>query len=277
MDIVISSMIYVVLKPYEVISRLERFNVNAIELSYDNIVYLVRKGFNEDEILKEFADAIKSSGIRVLAGHLPYGEVLNRAVNLDEQETVVRYLEKWIKFYSSIGSKVVAIHIPFNNPSIYENSIDYLLRIKSSALNFFRALEKLLSEYGVRLAIENRLERGVYGYLPQDILAIIREINSENIGMCMDIGHAFINGLNLSDFYKVYKDYIYLIHAHDNDGIRDLHLPPFTGRIDWRRLLEELRASYRGVIVFEVACHRNTADECDNTLELLLAIMNKFL
>ncbi len=42
-------------------------------------------------------------------------------------------------------------------------------------------------------------------------------------------------------------------------------------------MLEDLRTGYRGVTVLEVACHRSSADECDNTLELLLAVMKKFL
>jgi len=45
-----------------------------------------------------------------------------------------------------------------------------------------------------------------------------------------------------------------MMHATDNHGQRDDHLPPGDGRIDWQRLLRQMtRIGFSGAIILEVA------------------------
>lgn len=37
-------------------------------------------------------------------------------------------------------------------------------------------------------------------------------------------------------------DRIECFHVHDNDGEVDLHMPPYTGKLDWNRFVEGLKA-----------------------------------
>ena len=42
-------------------------------------------------------------------------------------------------------------------------------------------------------------------------------------------------------------------HLHDNHGLRDEHLLPFEGNIDWMRVLEALQGNgYAGVYLLEL-------------------------
>jgi sugar phosphate isomerase/epimerase len=47
-----------------------------------------------------------------------------------------------------------------------------------------------------------------------------------------------------------------MMHATDNHGQRDDHLPPGEGQIDWTRLLRQMAGvGFSGAIILEVAGH----------------------
>ncbi|MEM1826897.1 MAG: TIM barrel protein, partial [Desulfurococcaceae archaeon] len=56
--------------------------------------------------------------------------------------------------------------------------------------------------------------------------------------ICFDVGHAHVNGYNLLEFYKYIRNYLGVVHLHDNDGTKDQHLPPYSGSVDWASLLK---------------------------------------
>ena len=37
-------------------------------------------------------------------------------------------------------------------------------------------------------------------------------------------------------------DRIECFHVHDNNGVEDQHMPPYTGKLDWDRFVEGLKA-----------------------------------
>jgi sugar phosphate isomerase/epimerase len=51
-----------------------------------------------------------------------------------------------------------------------------------------------------------------------------------------------------------------MIHAHDNQGADDNHLPPGDGKIDWKKFLCDLvEVRFRGTFILEVAGHDDPA------------------
>jgi hypothetical protein len=51
-----------------------------------------------------------------------------------------------------------------------------------------------------------------------------------------------------------------MIHAHDNGGADDNHLPPGDGKIDWEQFLRDLiKVRFRGAFVLEMAGHTDPA------------------
>jgi len=51
----------------------------------------------------------------------------------------------------------------------------------------------------------------------------------------LDLGHAHING-NLEESLQALSRHMAAMHVHDNDGVKDLHKPPYTGTIRWSLL-----------------------------------------
>ncbi|MDE5830687.1 MAG: sugar phosphate isomerase/epimerase, partial [Clostridia bacterium] len=72
-----------------------------------------------------------------------------------------------------------------------------------------------------------------------------------NAGVCFDAGHwhAFFD--DKLDF-MAFEDRIFAVHFHDNDKSDDLHLLPFDGTIDWKKVVTNLkRANYKGAVTLE--------------------------
>jgi sugar phosphate isomerase/epimerase len=78
--------------------------------------------------------------------------------------------------------------------------------------------------------------------------------------ICLDLGHAQLAG-DLADAIETVSEHIALVHAHDNRGRSDDHLPPFDGAIDWPQAMTALqKVGYDGSIVFEVGPQGSTRE-----------------
>jgi len=275
--VAVSTMVYTSLRPSKALARLSEQGVEEVEVSYNNFEFFGRLGVGVDELFKEVLNVVPSLNVKLVALHLPYGDPLNRAANVSEAPKVIKMLSKWLKFSSDLGVGVAAIHTPFNRAGLLESSSTYVNRIREVNHRFFRELVKVVSDYGIVLAVENRFERGVYGYLPNDLLDLINSISDDHLKICLDTGHANINNLQPHEFYEALHPNIALIHAHDNDGTKDQHLPPYLGTINWDELLNTLKKhSFTKPIVLEVLCSNNIR-RCDNIAKLLKIIARNLL
>jgi sugar phosphate isomerase/epimerase len=113
---------------------------------------------------------------------------------------------------------------------------------------------------GIRILLENMLPHLVFGNVP-DMLWIMGAIVSLNVGTCLDTGHALLSGNIGHVIYKL-SGHLKLIHASDNRGSFDDHLPPGQGSIDWGQLLLAVSQSqFRGGIIMELAGNKDESFE----------------
>lgn len=100
----------------------------------------------------------------------------------------------------------------------------------------------------IKVAFENTKFKGYIDY-------VIENIKNDNVGICFDAGHYHVHFDDDLDFAK-FKDRIFAVHLHDNDKSDDLHLIPFDGTIDWKKIIKELkRCNYDGPVTMEI-CYR---------------------
>ena len=79
------------------------------------------------------------------------------------------------------------------------------------------------------------------------------QLEGLDVGLCLDYGHANLMG-DLGEAIETVAGHLWTTHVHDNDGTRDDHRVPFTGRIDWdAAIVETQKIGYDGVLMFEVA------------------------
>jgi len=86
-----------------------------------------------------------------------------------------------------------------------------------------------------------------------DGLRMIREIGSERLGICLDTGHAHVNGEDLAQVVRDLENVPLHIHIDDNKGDSDSHAIPGEGNIDYRPFVRALREiNYSGFVSAEL-------------------------
>jgi sugar phosphate isomerase/epimerase len=117
-----------------------------------------------------------------------------------------------------------------------------------------RSIEDLLrvaEPLHVQIAVEvipNELSRAgsIVHFVEQDL---------EGVGICLDFGHAHLDG-DVVDAVETVSEHLIATHVHDNRGRTDDHLLPFDGTIDWAgTLLAVQKVGYEGPFMFEIVAH----------------------
>jgi len=117
-----------------------------------------------------------------------------------------------------------------------------------------RSLEELspvAAGAGVRLAVEvipNAMST------PASLVELLEsEIEAEDLGICMDTGHARLMG-DVVDAIETCSGHLLTTHLHDNRGRSDDHLVPGQGVVEWdAALLAFQKVGYDGAWMFELA------------------------
>ncbi|MFV0416332.1 MAG: sugar phosphate isomerase/epimerase family protein [Chthoniobacterales bacterium] len=106
---------------------------------------------------------------------------------------------------------------------------------------------------------------------PAQIIEIIKEIGSPNLGICLDSGHTHIAGVDVAEAVRQCGSYLKETHFHDNFGDLDLHRPIGIGTINWPEVILALREiDYPGPVTFEA----NGAPHCSAEDELQIYAKN---
>ncbi len=97
---------------------------------------------------------------------------------------------------------------------------------------------------------------------PESIIKFIKDINCDNMGICIDSGHCHLKNLGVSKIIRKCGNYFIETHFHDNFGVKDEHNPVGIGTINWQEVISAMvETGYKGVITFEqgdyVTNHRN--------------------
>jgi sugar phosphate isomerase/epimerase len=104
---------------------------------------------------------------------------------------------------------------------------------------------------GISCVLENKMPHLLFGRT-SDILWILDALDSVEVGACLDTGHAAISG-DLHNLILKLAGHLKMIHANDNGGVHDDHLPPGDGRVDWGSLLREMeKIGFEGAFILEL-------------------------
>ena len=111
-------------------------------------------------------------------------------------------------------------------------------------------LAQMGEELGVTFLMENIPHTFYAGSDPAALAAMLREINSPNLKMCFDTGHAHMT-CDVVEHFSLCKDMIDYMHISDNNQKFDSHLLPGHGSIDWDRL-GPLMTQFDGAAMLEL-------------------------
>jgi sugar phosphate isomerase/epimerase len=243
---------------------------HGARLDRDHLVEIAAHGFEAVEIfatrthfdyrderaVAEIEGHLRDASLRLHAVHAPttesyrdgvwgssysiaHGDESARRQAVDETVATIHAAHR-------LGAPLVVLHpgVPTaQQPAAKDNRTEALVR---SVEELYTAAAPL----GVRLALEvipNRLGDA------QSLVDLLEdELDLDQLGLCLDTGHANILG-DVSEAVEIAGGYVISTHLHDNDGRADSHALPFSGAIDWPTVLMAFRKiGYDGTWMFEL-------------------------
>jgi len=144
-----------------------------------------------------------------------------------------------------------AEHIPFSNLLVHlgEREDGWSQRSVEYAISALEHLGAFSHPLGVRLLVENLTSEPTS---PEHLKTILELGHLSNVGICLDLGHAHLT-VGVADAIATLGDLITTVHVHDNHSIKDEHLWPGDGTINWPATVKALKAlSSQPAAVLEV-------------------------
>lgn len=202
-------------------------------------------------VVEKTAGKLRRLDLSPLSFHAPYGDWID-FTSFDEKQRhdSVKEILTAVEAAATLGAVYFVLHpgpeidrvLP---PEEYSNRLAHALRAIGQ-------IAAKCSELGLTLLMENQLPDLPFGQV-DDILRTIGQMNHRNIGVCLDTGHAHLTG-HLFAVMQKFSEHLKLVHAADNRGKKDDHLPPGKGKIDWPQLVMNLNETrFQGVFILELS------------------------
>lgn len=172
----------------------------------------------------------------------------NKSARIEAMDEVKRALEA----AEQIPLRSCVVHLGLKDDHWDTRSLD-------DSLTSLEHLQAFAAPLGVRLLLENLTNEVA---APAHLVEIVRSGHFDHVGFCLDIGHAHLaesapptrdqpakSGIVLA--FEAFGDRLAELHLHDNHGMRDEHLWPGNGTVNWaevRQQIDGLQAQPTGVL-----------------------------
>lgn len=219
--------------------------------------------FHDKNTVQKATDMMHALGMEAYSFHAPFANEIDiTALDPKQKERSVHEILSAAQSAAMMQVRHFVIH-PGPEKTIQLETKEHLQRLKNAA-DSLNQIALACKDLGMRLCLENMIPHLLSGNT-SDMLWIIGAVDEISMGTCLDTGHANLSKNLHTMVYKL-SGHLQMIHAHDNQGQYDDHLPPGKGEIDWERLLTELnKTGFAGGLIIELA------GRGDKTKEPLLA------
>jgi sugar phosphate isomerase/epimerase len=207
--------------------------------------------FHDKAAVSRAATRIAELGMEAYSLHAPFASHIDiSSADAAQRDASVAEIVKAAEAAASLQAHYFVIHPGPEDPA--PTSVKEELPRVQHVIDSLNQVARRCKELGVMCVLENKLPHLVFGNT-SEILWILDGIETAEAGACLDTGHAFLSG-DMTDLVRKLGDRLKMIHAHDNGGANDNHLPPGDGRIDWPALLRELiEIRFHGALILEMA------------------------
>jgi sugar phosphate isomerase/epimerase len=207
--------------------------------------------------VRRLAERLEALGISAYSFHAPFAEHIDIS-SLDEalRAASVRDVMQAAAAASLLGVRYFVVHPgPERAHLPLAHERQQRLALVATALSQIAA-ECL--QLRMTCVLENKLPHLLFGNTA-DMLWILGAMSVTQVGVCLDTGHAHLAG-ELDTAIPKLSRHLRMIHASDNAGHQDDHLPPGRGKIDWARVLGLLRQNgFHGALMMELTGHGEPA------------------
>jgi sugar phosphate isomerase/epimerase len=213
--------------------------------------------FHDVKSVHYTAERIRELGMEAYSFHAPFAPRIDIASSDDAQRAAsVAEIFKAAEAAATLQAHYFVMHPGPENPATIP-ATEQLPRMQH-VVESLNQIARRCKELGIMSVLENKLPHLLFGNT-SDILWILDGISSAEVGACLDTGHAYLAG-DMHNLVHKLAGHLRMIHAHDNDGAGDNHLPPGDGRINWNKFMRDLiEVRFRGALILEMAGHDDPA------------------
>ncbi|WP_182870036.1 sugar phosphate isomerase/epimerase family protein [Rhodopirellula sp. JC639] len=205
--------------------------------------------YHDFEAVKRAGDLIQQLKLEPFAFHAPFAEQID--ITSPDSAVRNRSVEEIVTAASAAAEIGVLYFVIHPGPEQHGLPEEERMHRMENAAHSLNLITCECAELNVGLMLENMMPHLFFGR-PRDILWILGAIESTEVGICLDTGHAYLSGDLLSVAHKL-SGHLWMVHASDNGGERDDHLPPGDGKIEWEPFIRQLeRVHFEGPIILEV-------------------------
>ncbi|MBE6641062.1 MAG: sugar phosphate isomerase/epimerase [Ruminococcaceae bacterium] len=192
-------------------------------------------------IIGDACTALKENGILCNQAHGPFG--MKETGAWDMTNAIFARTVRSFFHYARLGAKYVVVH-PVGRP---DGSDEIPVNVE-----MYKALLPYAKQAGVKIATENVFH--ITMQTPEKVNRLLDTVNDEDLVFCFDTGHSTVVGTAPEDFIAgVNPKYLQVLHLHDNDGVHDRHMLPYTGVMKWDKIIAALKAAnYKGDVNLEI-------------------------
>ena len=213
---------------------------------------LDERGF--EAALRADAAIYRDAGLEILQAHGPWRYPPRDATVADRDERFEK-MSRALRGAAYLGCPYLVIHplMPFGSHSDREPDSQWEIN-----LEFMSRLAEVGREYKVTVCFENMPFRELPLSPVSEILRMVKTVDSDFFGVCLDTGHCAVLGHSPADGVRLLgKKYLKTLHVHDNGGDRDYHWLPGTGVIDWSDFAASLvEIGFEGAVSIETGISR---------------------
>jgi sugar phosphate isomerase/epimerase len=216
----------------------DRAGAQAVE------IFAARQHFDytQHDDVRELCEWFRSNELQPFSMHAPMfpdremGRAGAPAVNVIHPEKSRRIdamdeIKRALEAAEQIPFQNLIVHLGEREDGWSQRTIDYALTALEHLGAFARAL-------GVKLLVENLTNDAT---LPEHLVAILDLGHLDNVGVCLDLGHANMT-VGIPDAIAALGNRIVSLHVHDNHGTKDEHLWLGEGTIHWQDTAKRLNA-----------------------------------
>lgn len=162
--------------------------------------------------------------------HAPF-QYIDFSAPCDEGE-LFDYLMEPFDMYHRFGASGYVIHTdaPTKQPYSAHEAGERRRRVEDRLCRF----DAIARREGVNLLVENLCVGAAGHHLFSEAQYLQLLLDHPQLDVLIDVGHAHAQRFDLKNILGALGTRIKAYHLHDNDGLRDSHLPLFKGSFPWQ-------------------------------------------
>jgi sugar phosphate isomerase/epimerase len=223
------------------------------QAGFDSLEIFATRGhldLNDPDAVQEAGLGLRKYSVRRVTLHAPMIGVDLSSPNAAQRGESLELCLRALDAGALLGASLVTVH-----PSSVEGEARDAPRRWPALLASLRELARYAADRDLAIGVENH-PRPLFADDPIELAARIEGLCLRNVGISLDLGHAYVNG-QIPGCIRYLAGSLMAVQASDTSGRADEHLCPGRGTMPWEKVFVALaEAGFAGPIVIEIKDER---------------------